>query len=742
MKNTALLLPIILTFCFNIHGNAQVLRIDLNKEFSNRPVVDLYGVSREKGKAKLSSFSQLKLHEINLNWPLCIKLAPEVFNEQKAVRGWIGLLWLNCLAQQNKKKSNPGAVSQAFAALEKHQALFHSGPWAQKLQQSYIHLRLLALENDVSKKHKSAAKNLDQLLNGNLDLTADHKTKIYQLLGDLALSQTKKEEAQFLYEQAQTYKDSKYLQDKLETLTKNKDKNSKANSNQNSDLFGEEIKIEERVRQLVKQNDKLAALTETMVLLNQYPGSRVAKRLKDKPLEIYQSFDDTAAKQKALDIIETDGQRLLDWAKNLHRRGDYVGSLVLAKKMVDKNPISSQLPSALWVAGRSSHFLGQYDRALDYFGRLIKFNNGSEEAAEALFRSALIRFRKKEFTKSIELLEKLSAQKMDRYDLSAQYWMVRSFQELNSERAKTLAKDLIEKYPFSYYGLILSSESKEGKLFWPKTENDAPKLEQVLYLVGSQKQSWQRFKILSDAGWVTEAQAELSDRPFIKSAKLKLGLAQKLSERHQYMLAIRLINEALESDASLRQGQFIKMGYPDAYSALYRSESDRYRVPVSLLKSLTRQESAFNLNAVSSSNAMGLMQMIPPTAEEISKKLGLNIEIPYDMFRPQVNIPMGTYYVAKMLEQFQGNIPFALAAYNAGPYRLKTWIEARPEIKDLVAQNNGSIQNDIWFDELPWSETSFYVKAILRNMLLYRLVEEGPFTLKPVLGSDHVKKSE
>ncbi len=312
------------------------------------------------------------------------------------------------------------------------------------------------------------------------------------------------------------------------------------------------------------------------------------------------------------------------------------------------------------------------------------------------------------------LLEKLLLLAKDRYDLNAQYWLVRSLQETNAERSKQVAAALIEKYPFSYYGLRLRAESQAGKLSWPETKDKAPPLQTEFYLAGAQKNLGSVFKILSDAGWVIEAQTEISNMPFMKEATLKVALAEKMSQRQRYMTAIKLINAAMEDNPSLRREQFIKWGYPEVFSSLYQGEADRYGIHPDLLRSLTRQESAFNLQAVSTSNAMGLMQMIPPTAQEIAKKLGLKIELPDDMFRPEVNIPMGSFYVAQMLDQFEGNVPFALAAYNAGPHRLKTWLEGRSEVSDLVSQSGGSSRDEIWFDELPWN----------RNELLC----EGDFT--------------
>nr|WP_295902274.1 transglycosylase SLT domain-containing protein [uncultured Bdellovibrio sp.] len=730
-----------LTVLFAASAGAQVQKVDLKKDLSAAHVVDLYQITGKKNKT-LAPLSQLKDYEIHLKWQECIALAPKVFAAQKELRGWVGQTWLHCLEQGQKKKNDMAAMEKALSILSTHKDLFKEGPWADDLASRWVSLRLDQLEAQVQKKEAKAGNALEELLSEPFKISKEQKSRVYQALGDLALAKVNYHEAQFLYEEAQDQKDSKYLQEKLEFLAKARGESiSPKVVIETPELGGEEVKIEERLRQSLKQNDSVAALKDAITVLNQYPGSRSARRLKDKPLEIYNSLAEKLAKVKALnEMEEADSSRLLDWAQNLHRRGDYAGAMSLAQAAAEKSPMSPQIPSALWIAGRCAHFLGQYDRALEHFQKLITYNNGSDEAAEALFRSSLIYYRKKDFSTASALLERLLLQGRDRYDLNAQYWLIRSLQEANPERAKQTAAALIEKYPFSYYGLRLRAESQDGKLSWPDLKDKPPKLQTEFYLAGNQKKSWQRFKKLSDAGWVSEAQSELSALPPVKDATVKVSLAEKMSERQQYMTAIRLINDALETDPSLRREQFVKLGYPEVFGSLYQAEAERYGVHASLLRSLTRQESAFNLRAVSTSNALGLMQMIPPTAQEVSKKLGLKIELPDDMFRPEVNIPMGSFYISQMLDQFENNVPFALAAYNAGPYRLQTWLEGRTEVSELIAKPSSSPRDEVWFDELPWTETSFYVKAILRNVLLYRLAEESSFTLKPVLWQDLLNK--
>jgi soluble lytic murein transglycosylase len=175
---------------------------------------------------------------------------------------------------------------------------------------------------------------------------------------------------------------------------------------------------------------------------------------------------------------------------------------------------------------------------------------------------------------------------------------------------------------------------------------------------------------------------------------------------------------------------------PKSYGQWIESEAKKYNLDPLLIRGLIRQESAYSLRAVSTSNAMGLMQMIPPTAEEIARKLKMKVHIPDDMYRPEINVPMGTFYVSDMLNQFSQNVPMALGAYNAGPVRLKSWLELRPEVAALKEKHSSDVLDELWFDELPWTETSFYIKAILRNVLIYQLIDKGPVTLKPVFWSD------
>ncbi len=109
-----------------------------------------------------------------------------------------------------------------------------------------------------------------------------------------------------------------------------------------------------------------------------------------------------------------------------------------------------------------------------------------------------------------------------------------------------------------------------------------------------------------------------------------------------------------------------------AYSQIIKIMSDKYRIEPSLIKAVIKVESNWNSKAVSNSGAIGLMQLMPKTAKY------MNIRNPYD---PEDNINGGAKYLRYLLDKFNGNLTHALAAYNAGPTRVKQY-KGIPPIKE------------------------------------------------------------
>jgi soluble lytic murein transglycosylase len=150
------------------------------------------------------------------------------------------------------------------------------------------------------------------------------------------------------------------------------------------------------------------------------------------------------------------------------------------------------------------------------------------------------------------------------------------------------------------------------------------------------------------------------------------------------------------------------------------------KVETPLLLALTRQESAFDAGAVSSAGARGLMQIMPKTASLIAKAL----RMPFSQKRltndRQYNVTLGRAYLDGLLSDFSGSYVLSIAAYNAGPARVKEWM------RDYGDPRSGSVDVVDWVESIPFAETRNYVQRVMENLQVYRLRlgETGPnFTL-------------
>jgi soluble lytic murein transglycosylase len=127
--------------------------------------------------------------------------------------------------------------------------------------------------------------------------------------------------------------------------------------------------------------------------------------------------------------------------------------------------------------------------------------------------------------------------------------------------------------------------------------------------------------------------------------------------------------------------------------------------------SLIRQESEFNPAAVSPANAMGLMQLLPHVGRNLAKELRISHFSSDQLLQPATNLQLGTRYFKQVVDHYDGQIAYALAAYNAGENRVAEW-RASGTYRDT----------EEFVESIPFTETREYVQAILRNAVLYRLL--------------------
>jgi soluble lytic murein transglycosylase len=133
-----------------------------------------------------------------------------------------------------------------------------------------------------------------------------------------------------------------------------------------------------------------------------------------------------------------------------------------------------------------------------------------------------------------------------------------------------------------------------------------------------------------------------------------------------------------------------------------------------LVLAMTRQESAFDVGAVSTAGARGLMQLMPATAKTVAKGLGLPFSAKKLTGDQHYNLTLGRQYLSGLLGDFSGSYVLAVAAYNAGPARVQEWMR---DFGDPRAKNADVVD---WIESIPVAETRNYVQRVLENLQVYR----------------------
>jgi soluble lytic murein transglycosylase len=133
-----------------------------------------------------------------------------------------------------------------------------------------------------------------------------------------------------------------------------------------------------------------------------------------------------------------------------------------------------------------------------------------------------------------------------------------------------------------------------------------------------------------------------------------------------------------------------------------------------LILALMRQESAFDVDALSWAGARGLMQVMPATARRVAKRLGLPFSRERLLNDPDYNMAIGTAYISQVVEEFSGSYVLALAAYNAGPSRARRWLRRNGDFR------KGEVDAIDWIELIPFEQTRDYVQRVIENIVVYR----------------------
>jgi len=199
---------------------------------------------------------------------------------------------------------------------------------------------------------------------------------------------------------------------------------------------------------------------------------------------------------------------------------------------------------------------------------------------------------------------------------------------------------------------------------------------------------------------------------------------KKLIAAAELALTIGWYDRSFASIRKAGKDSALRFQYPMPYDSLVESLVQGRAASASQVYAVIRRESAYIPDVASPAGAKGLMQLMPATAKEVAGKVFVQ-KSAWSLVDGEVNIQLGVEYLDSMLNRFDGNFALAVAAYNAGPTRVRRWTDGE------------QLPMDIWIETIPFDETRDYVKGVLVNTVVFNFEREQPqVRLESLMGVD------
>ncbi len=287
----------------------------------------------------------------------------------------------------------------------------------------------------------------------------------------------------------------------------------------------------------------------------------------------------------------------------------------------------------------------------------------------------------------------------------AAYWAALAHERRgDGERARSLLAQVHEENPLSFYGTVAGDRIDAPVL--PPGLQEGP--ERDPEVAGQLANAIIRLRVhqrVPTAGSFNHELERLQEH-FFRWGSAVYDFSEALLETGfplQSMVLGREIH-AREGEWNLR---LLRIVHPFPYRETIVREARARGLDPFFVAGLIRQESMFHPTIRSSAGAVGLMQLLPSTAQEVARAEGLRYT-PASLEDPEINVRLGTAFLANMVRRFEGSAEDALSAYNAGPTRARQW-QSRPEYRDT----------NVFIEHIPFAETRHYVKVVQQYARIY-----------------------
>lgn len=391
--------------------------------------------------------------------------------------------------------------------------------------------------------------------------------------------------------------------------------------------------------------------------------------------------------------------------------GDHSEANSLTEDFVARYPDHQLAEEALNEMARRYVLDDDDETAAKVYTRMVDRFPAGAFAERGAWKAGWWAYRQKNFAETVRVFERGVANfPRSDYRPSWLYWTARSYEHMGErqkavERYRLTATDYLN----SYY----------GRLAWKRLEA----LDQATVTPGNRRiineppaapANINTIKALISAGLFRPALNELqyAQRMWGDSPRLQATMAfvhNKLGSFRPGITAMRrAYPQFMAAGGEDLPEEILRIIFPLDYWPLLRGNAQAHGLDPFIVAALAAQESTFDAKIRSSANAIGLMQIIPPTGRRLARQVGLRNFSERSLENPEINARLGTKYFGDLVKEF-GGYHFALAGYNAGEHRVRRWNQEAP-----------GLPQDEWVDNIPYPETQNYVKRILGTADDYR----------------------
>ena len=419
-----------------------------------------------------------------------------------------------------------------------------------------------------------------------------------------------------------------------------------------------------------------------------------------------------------------EGSEAAVWLARIYvRQGDGEGLRALEQSSPDL-PLSAEQRQAIKMHfGTWLEDQGIEDQALTLYRQVVQAPEQTGQRVEALWRTGWLQYRTGQFRDAASTFrEVLNGKEDGPMRPQAQYWLGRSLERQQDAQAAEEFVQLCRRYPVTYYCQWVRSHAELPSLIPVSAE---PIVQSAASEPAERRMDLGRdvhyrkaleLKLLGLNEDAARELAALTERVVRDRAAL-LELATLLTEAGDYNQALRVarlhFRDGIERGGDALPPALWTAAYPTGYIPTIQSYAGQGVDPY-LVSAIIREESLYDPRAVSRTGAVGLMQVMPGTAQAVSRRLRLPEVEREELFNQDTNIRLGVGYLEQMLRQFSWNVLHAVAAYNAGPTAVSSWIA-----------KYGGKDPDEFVEFIPYQETRQYVKRVLRSYREYHRLGGG-----------------